>query len=80
MLAKKVYKAVKTDEAERVTTTRLQVYADAYRDYRGKVVVVVIPKKGIARAYRRQTNGSYRDTHLRELDRLLTDFCEKESH
>jgi hypothetical protein len=33
---------VKTDEAEQVTTTRYQIYADAYKDYQGKVIVVIV--------------------------------------
>jgi hypothetical protein len=80
VLSKKVYKAVKRDEVEELTSvraTRDHVYADAYLDYRGKVVVVVVPKKGIPRAYRRRTTESYRDPQLRELDGLLTEFCEK---
>ena len=80
VLAKKVYKAVKMDEVEELTSvraTREHVYLDAYKDYREKVIVVVVPKKGVAKAYRRRTNESYRDPQLRELEGLLTDFCEK---
>lgn len=76
VLGKKVYKAVRTDEAEQVTTTRYQIYADAYKDYQGKVIVVIVPTKGTAKAFKRRVEDSYKDSKLRELDELLTGFCD----
>ena len=67
---------MKIDEAETVTTTRYQVYADAYKDYQGKVIVVVVPTKGSAKAFKRRVEDAYKDSTLRELDELLTGFCD----
>jgi len=83
VLGKKVYKAVKTDEAEPVPTTRAtqsHVYSDAYSDYQGKVIVVIVPTKGPAKAFKRRVEDGYKDPRLRELDELLTGFCDGHKH
>lgn len=74
-VAKKVFKTVKSDEAEPVTTARPGQYADAYRDYVEKIIIVIVPTKGSAKAYKRAIAQAYKDSSLRELDQLLTGFC-----
>jgi hypothetical protein len=76
VLGKKVYKGVKIDDAETVATTRRDLYSDAYKDYQGKVIVVIVPTKGSAKAFKRRVEDGYKDSTLRELDELLTGFCD----
>ena len=65
---------------EPVVPKRLDVYSEPFWDYRGKIVVVVVPQKGTAKSYRRRSDETYRNQTLRELDQLLVDFCGMESH